>query len=72
MNDPIQEDINYSMQLFNNGVKTGRNMREIEICNMLMAELCEDKDCPATYTHAHCQLIADLLRRIKGLDREEA
>jgi len=68
----IQEEVTYSVNLMNQGIKIGREMREIEICNMLMEELCEDKDCPSTYQHAHCQLIADLLRRIKGLDREEA
>ncbi len=68
----LENEVQYSVELMNQGIKIGRNMREIEICNMLMDELCEDKDCPATYTHAHCQLIADLLRRIKGLDREEA
>lgn len=68
----LDNEVQYSVELLNQGIKIGRNMREIEICNMLMAELCEDKDCPATYTHAHCQLIADLLRRIKGIDREEA
>lgn len=72
MSDPIQEEISYSINLMNQGVKIGREMRQIEIVDLLKEELCGNPDCASTYEHAHCQVVAELIRRILGVEREEA